>query len=252
MARPPVDPARRVTMETAVQKVEDVMTRSVITIAPETPIPEVARLLLEHGVSGLPVVTADGRILGVISEGDLLVKEAGLPRESGRPLSRLFGAGRPTREQQEKVDARTAGDAMTSPAITVGAAATVQSAAGLMTDRRVNRLPVVDADGRLVGIVTRADLVRAFVRSDADLVEAVRGDVLRATMWLDPDAFEVTASDGVVRIAGAVQRRSTAEMLVRFIRTVPGVVSVDPAITWSLDDRDIEAPSPDLLSPYDI
>ena len=234
------------------QKVEDAMTRSVLTVGAGTTIPEVARLLVDNGVSGLPVIDDSGHVLGVVSEGDLLLKEAGLPASSQRPLARLFGSGKATREQQAKVEARTAGDAMTAPAITIEADRTIQAAAELMTERHVNRLPVVDEEGRLVGIVTRADLVRAFVRSDADLVEAVRDDVLRGTMWLDPDAFEVSANGGVVLVKGAVQRRSTAEMIPRFVRTVPGVVSAEAEVTWSVDDSDIEAPDKDLLSPYDI
>lgn len=233
------------------QKVEQVMTRDVVAVAPEAPLMEVARLLVEHGVSGLPVVDAERRVLGVVSEGDLLVKEAGHPTRSRRPLARIFGLSRDAREQAAKVEATTAGEAMTSPAVTVEAGRSLQAAAELMTRLGINRLPVVDGEGRLVGIASRADLVRAFVRSDAELVEAIRSEVLLDSMWLDPETFEVTASDGNVRVRGRVQRRSTADMLERFVSMVPGVVAVDADIAWSVDDRDIEAPGKDLISPYE-
>lgn len=234
------------------QTVEQVMTRDVITVVPETPIMEVARLLVVHGISGLPVVDAENRVTGVVSEGDVLIKEAGHPAPSRRPLARMFGLGRETREQQAKVEAQTAGDAMTSPPVTIGPGTTIQAAAELMTARRVNRLPVVDGDGRLVGIVTRADLVRAFVRTDEELAAEIRSEVLLDILWLDPEAFEVAVDNGVVHVRGAVARRSTVDMIGRLVRMVAGVVAVDVDVTWATDDSRIEAPDRDLLSPYDI
>lgn len=234
------------------QTVDKVMTRDVITVTPETPIMEVARLLVDHGISGVPVTDPGGRVVGVVSEGDVLIKEAGHPTPSRRPLARLFGLGRESREQQAKVDAQTAGDAMTTPVLTIGAGTTIQAAAELMTARRVNRLPVVDGEGHLQGIVTRADLVRAFVRSDEELESEIRTEVLLHVLWLDPEKFQVSVHDGVVRVHGAVARRSTVDMIGRLVRMVPGVVAVDVDVTWETDDQLIEAPGPDLLSPYDI
>jgi len=224
------------------QTVAQVMTRNVITVTPETPINEVARLLVEHGVSGLPVVDADGVVVGVISEGDLLVKEAGYPTASRRPLARLFGAGREAREQAAKVEAQTAGEAMTSPALTIDEFRAIRAAAEVMTSSKVNRLPIVDADGKLLGIVTRADLIRSFVRSDEELLEVVRDEVLIRTMWLDPEKFEITVERGVVHLKGAVQKRSTAEMTAHFVTIVPGVVSADTDIAWTEDDGDGTVP----------
>jgi CBS domain-containing protein len=229
--------------------VQDVMTRAVITVDPAMPIREVARLLVDHGVSGLPVVDASGVVVGVISEGDLLVKEQGHEGVRHRPLARVFGESRETREAVAKVEARTAGDAMSKPPITIDAWRPVQAAADVMVQKKVNRLPVLDK-GALVGIVTRADLVRAFVRSDDQLAETVRSEVLLRALWLNPVNFDVVVTDGVVHVKGRVERRSTAEMLPRFVEMVPGVVAVETHLDWTVDDRQIEAPAPDLVGPY--
>jgi CBS domain-containing protein len=230
--------------------IQDVMTRSVVAVEPATPIRDVARLLVAHGISGLPVVDADGGVVGVISEGDLLVKEGGPDAVPHRPLARLFGESRETEEALARVEARTAGDAMTSPAVTIAADQPLNAAAALMVQRGIKRLPVTEG-GRLVGIVTRADLMRAFLQSDEELVGTIRREVLLRQLWINPEDFEVTAAQGVVTVRGRVERRSTAEMVARFVRTVPGVVAVEADVAWSIDDGDIEAPAPDLLGPYE-
>jgi len=228
--------------------VGDVMTRRVLSVRPDTPLKEVARLPVDHRISGLPVVDEEGKVLGVVSEADLLVKEQdpdALPR---RPLEWIFGKSAEAREMRSKVEARTAGDAMTAPAITIEASRSAHAAAGLMIERRVNRLPVTD-DGELVGIVTRADLVRSFVRSDEQLVQAIRDDVLLKALWIDPAQFTVEVADGVAAIRGSVDRRSTAAMVARMVEMVPGVVAVNAEIAWTVDDREIDAPAPDYFSP---
>jgi CBS domain-containing protein len=222
--------------------VEQVMTRSVITVTRETPISEVARLLVEHAISGLPVVDSEGRVIGVVSEGDLLVREAGRRAPARRPLARLRAPDRGARARRSKVEAATAGEMMTSPALTFEPYRALRTAAQVMTANEVNRLPVVDADGRLLGIVTRADLVRAFVRTDDELVEEIRREVLIRTMWLDPDRFAVTVSRGAARISGAVQKRSTAELVERFVMLMPGIISVETDITWTDDDGGLTVP----------
>jgi CBS domain-containing protein len=118
-----------------------------------------------------------------------------------------------------------------------------------MTSRGMNRLPVVD-DGRLVGIVTRADLVRAYVRSDEELAGTIKVEVLRQLLWLDPTAFTIEVRDGVATISGSVERRSTAEMIARTIAMVPGIVDVDASIRWQLEDRDIKPVERDVAFPY--
>ncbi|HET7027414.1 MAG TPA: CBS domain-containing protein [Candidatus Limnocylindrales bacterium] len=230
--------------------VRDVMTRSVVTARPETPLKEVARLLVEHAISGLPVVGPDGRVLGVVSEADFLIKERGAAAVRRRPLASLFGDSTQTRRQLAKVAASSAGEAMTGPAITIEVDQTPDEAAAIMVRQRVNRLPVTE-DGRLVGIVTRADLIRGYVRSDAELAESIREDVLRRALWLDPAHFEVGVEDGVARLAGHVERRSTAEIVERVVALVPGVIGVRAEIDWSIDDRDVQAPGRDYVSRYE-
>jgi predicted transcriptional regulator len=131
---------------------------------------------------------------------------------------------------------------MSSPAITIRPEASVHEAAALMVDSDVNRLPVV-ADGAMVGIVTRADLVRAYLRQDADIAFAVRERVLRRTMWLDPADFEIDVHDGIVRISGTVDRSSTAGIIERLIGLCDGVVGVRSNIGCRIDDSHLE-PAP--------
>ena len=212
------------------QTVEQVMTTEVVTVTPETPIAEVARILVERGISGLPVVDPEGRVLGIVSEGDLLVREAGHWSDE-KPQAR-----------GGKVDARTAGEAMTAPALTIEPFRAIRAVAEIMIGNHVNRLPVVDAEGRLLGIVSRADLVRAFVRTDAELERTIRSEVLIRDMWLDPDKFEVRVERGVAKVTGSVTKRSTAEVIARLLAMVPGIVAVEADIAWDIDDGGVTVP----------
>jgi CBS domain-containing protein len=233
---------------TAMMTVGDVMTRSVVTVRSWTPLKEVAQILIERRISGLPVVDDDGKLLGVVSEGDFLMKEQGAEAIHHRPLSRIFGESRTSRSRLAKIGALTAGQAMTSPALTIASGRHISEAAALMTARGVNRLPVVD-DGRLVGIVTRADLVRAYVRSDEELAATIRDDVLLRILWLDPAQFTVGVRDGVASITGRVERRSTAEMVGRAVSMVPGIVDVDTDLSWAVDDSQDDSTKLDLFFP---
>lgn len=232
-------------------KVRDVMTERVITTRPDALLKEVARKLVDNAISGLPVVDDAGHVIGLISETDLLIKESGPGRTHHRPLWRLIGESEATNARLAKMDAITARDAMTAPGVVINPDRSVHEAAELMVERRINRLPVVDADGRLLGIVTRADIVRAFVRPDEELAQTIRDDVLRKTLWIDPSAIELSIADGVVHVGGTVDRRSTAEIIERIIGQVDGVVAVEAELTWQLDDRAIEAPEKDLVWPSD-
>lgn len=216
-------------------RVHDVMTTEVLTIGPETPIRDVARILVEHRISGIPVCDVEGRVLGVVSEGDVLFKEHD-PKEAhtGGPLGWVVD-GTPNYAGWVKAQALTAGKAMTSPAITIGPQASVALAARLMCERQVNRLPVV-AGEQLVGIVTRADLVRAFARADDEIEREIRADVLERTMWIDGGRVDVDVSRGSVTLSGALERRSDVELLEKLVRCVPGVIVVASSVSWRIDD----------------
>lgn len=219
--------------------VRDVMTRSVVWVHRSAPLKEVAQALIDNDISGVPVLDLDGAVLGVVSEADLLVKEQGADAIRHRPLGRLLGESSESRAQLIKLRAVIAAEAMTAPAITITSGRSVHEAAAIMTARHINRLPVVD-DGRLVGIISRADLVRAYVRSDDELTATIREDVIRRIMWLDPALFTVVVKDGVASISGRVERRSTAEMIESSVRMVPGVIDVHASVSWSMDDRTLE------------
>lgn len=230
-------------------KVRDVMARSVVTVDRVTPLKDVAGLLVDNRISGLPVVDSDGTVLGVVSEADLLVKEQGPDAIRHRRMARLFGDSSESRAQLAKLAAVTAGEAMTAPAVTIGSGRPISEAAAIMTARKMNRLPVVD-DGRLVGIVTRADLVRAYVRSDDELADTIRDEVLLHILWLDPTLFHVAVTDGVASISGHVQRKSTAEMIAPTVSMVPGIIDVRVEVTWAVDDSQYEPSAPDPVFPF--
>lgn len=207
-------------------RVRDVMTTPVLTTRPSTPLREAALVLAREGVSGLPVVDAEGHVVGVLSEADIVAKE-GAPHRRDGILGWLLEPADPWLE--ERLLATSVEDAMTAPALTIEPDRTVTEAATVMTEEGVNRLPVVE-DGQLLGLVTRADLVRAFVRTDDEIRDEVREEVIRQTLWMDPSDLEITVADGHVRIVGTVAGEAEIELLERFVRRVPGVVDVTTAV----------------------
>jgi len=210
-------------------RIQDLMTTTVVTVGAATPLKDAAALLAEHRISGLPVVDEDGHVLGVLSEGDILFKETG-PPERPSLLERLLAV--PSIAFDPKLAARTAGEAMSAPAVTIGPRRPVTEAAMTMIEARVNRLPVVDDERRLIGIVTRADLVRAFVRPDDELEREIREDVLRRAMWIEPGVVGVEVAGGEVRLTGEVETKTDAEILPRLVQRVPGVVGVLSKVSW--------------------
>jgi len=202
-------------------KVRDLMSVEVLTTTPEAPLKEAAALLAERRISGVPVVDGNGAVVGVLSEADILVKTGG-----ALPRSGLLGwLLEPDFDLQDKIGARTAGEAMSAPAVTITPGRQVHDAAALMIAESVNRLPVVE-DGALVGILTRADVVRAFTRTDAEIADEIREEILRRTLWLEPGAVSMDVVEGAVQIEGEVETEADAELLPVFVARVPGVVSV--------------------------
>ena len=216
--------------------VAQVMTRNVLTVRPETPLRDVARLMADHGISGVPVVE-QGSVLGIVSEGDIVAKERGPVAAPGR-LAKWF-ARAPKPADTDRLEARTAGEAMTSPAITIDSWRTAADAAALMLDRRVHRLPVLK-DGNLVGIVSRADLVSAFARSDEEIAIDIREDVLLHSFWITPGEVEVLVRNGEVSLTGTVESDLLTQLVPETVQRVPGVVRVEQKLTVRATD---EAPA---------
>src|SRR5262245_10818556 len=214
--------------------VRDVMTEDVVVVRPTTPFKEVARVLADHGISALPVLDESDRLAGVVSEADLLYKE-----EYGTQEARFRLLASPDeRVARSKASADVAGQLMTSPALTIGPDAPLVEAAKVMDHHRVKRLPVVDGSGRLIGIVSRGDLLRTFLRSDDEIREEVIRDVFMRILWAEPEMFEVTVDDGVVALSGELQLRSSTVIAVRLTRKVDGVVDVIDNLSYQIDDHD--------------
>ena len=215
-------------------RVADIMSTEVAVARPEMSLKEAARLLVDRGVSGLPVVTGRDTVVGVISESDLLPRTADRPHRRSALARLLDRDGRTAPEPP----ARIVADVMSAPAITVEPFWTVPGAANVMRHRGVKRLPVVRAD-RLVGVVSRADVVRAFARSDEEIEREVRTlvDAQRA-LWSDELAVDVAVAAGEVTLTGAVERRSLAGTLASLAGRVPGVIAVASQLRWQDDDRE--------------
>ena len=210
-------------------RIDDLMTREVRTVRSDTPLKEAARILAEFQVSGLPVVDSDGYVLGVLSEGDILFKEIGI-QDTPSLVERLIGGTLGSVDLKRL--AKTAGQAMSTPAITIGARRAVSKAASMMIENGVKRLPVVDDGGRLIGIVTRADLVRAFVRSDEDVAREIYEDVIQRALWIGPGQVDVEVKDGEVRLSGEVETKADAEVIPELVQRVPGVIAVLSKLRW--------------------
>ncbi|MDR7414972.1 MAG: CBS domain-containing protein [Armatimonadota bacterium] len=212
-------------MEGAVRRLRarDVMTTPVYTVGPETPVPEVARLLVERHISGAPVVDETGRLVGIVTEADLLPKEAG---PAGLPLTALLGPEAPpeVREHLRRYRGRVVREVMTREVVTATEDTPVQQLAALMLRKRVNRIPIVRGE-RVVGIVTRNDVLRAFFRRDEDLERAAQ-ETLR-DLELDPGRLTIRAREGVLEIRGEVDSPEHARLVELVLRALDGVVDVD-------------------------
>ncbi|MGW2380059.1 CBS domain-containing protein [Streptomyces sp. NPDC001658] len=217
-------------------RIGSLMVGEVVTVGRDASFKQVARLLGEHRISGLPVVDEDDKVLGVISETDLILRQArrtGARAWAGRLRHGVRGAAVKSR-------ARTAGGLMSAPAVTVWVDATVPEAARLMAAHHVERLPVVDEEDRLVGIVTRRDLLRIFLRTDEEIRAAVKQEVLVNTLWLTPQNIAVDVRDGVVTLTGRMERRSEKVIALRTTGRVDGVVGVVDRLSYRTDDTRLQ------------
>jgi CBS domain-containing protein len=206
------------------------MTSDVSTIGPDALLKDAAIEFVQRRISGMPVVSSDGQVLGVVSETDILPKESGAQRGGGGLLQWFVDPGDPWINQ--RFDAVTVEDAMSSPARTILPERPLAEAAKIMLDEDVNRLPVVDLNGLLVGLVSRGDLIRAFARPDDEIRREIQEDVIHKAMWLDPKALDVTVTSGIVTLKGEVASEADAGLLPTFARKVPGVVDVRSTLTY--------------------
>lgn len=209
--------------------VKDVMSTHVIAVRDIATFKEIATTLHEQRVSAFPVIDEDNKVTGVVSEADLLAKEA-LEGTVPRTLQSLT-----QQNVRRRVNAVTAADLMTKPPVTIGPDESVTHAARLMFDRRVKRLPVTRDDGTLIGIVTRSDVLSVYSRSDADIQHQVTQNLILGTFMCDPYLFTVTVKNGIVTIKGAPETTQVGLDIVSAIRHVEGVVAVRDRLSYPAD-----------------
>jgi CBS domain-containing protein len=210
--------------------VKDVMTTRVVSVTRATSFRAMAAALHEYRVSAFPVLDDDGKVIGVVSEADMLAKAALDSEPDGMP-GMITGMLR--RKEHEKARGTTAGDLMTSPPVTVKPDDPLDRTARLMYTRKVKRLPVVDASGHLVGIVSRADLLAVFDRPDEDIRREILDQVIQRDLRTDPATFAVAVKDGIVTIGGAAETTEFGNDMVQRVRHVLGVVAVRDRLSCS-------------------
>jgi CBS domain-containing protein len=219
--------------------VADVMSTDLVVVTRSTPYKQLVTKMREHGIRALPVVDPGDRLAGIVTETDLALKQ------EYRPSDRVpFLEGMTQRRDRRKAAATVAEQCMSRPAAVVGPSATVPEAARLLHRRGVHHLPVVDEHGRLVGIVSRRDLLAVLLRGDDEIARSVRHGVLRATLDLPEDAIDVQVVEGVVRLRGTVELRSQAREIGKLTQVIQGVVGVVDELDYRRDDTVPSWPRP--------
>ncbi|HEU4424419.1 MAG TPA: CBS domain-containing protein [Pilimelia sp.] len=213
-------------------KVRDVMTADVVSVPADALFREIVEVLTRRGVSAVPVVDRGRRVLGVVSEADLLPK---VEFADGVDEPHLF-EGRRHRVARGKATGVVAGELMSAPVITVSADVSVVEAAKLLESTGVRRLPVVDRTGRLVGIVSRRDILRVFLRPDAKIRAEILDEVLGRLLWMEPNQVRVAVASGVVTLTGELECRSLVQLTLRQVERVDGVVGVIDRLSYRIDD----------------
>ena len=209
--------------------IKDVMTTRVISVTRDASFRTMAAALHEYRISAFPVLDDEGKVIGVVSEADMLAKQALESEPKGMPG---MIAGLLRRKEHEKARGTTAGDLMTSPAVTVTPDDTLERAARLMYTRKVKRLPVVDANGHLVGIIGRADLLAVFDRSDEDIRREILDQVIRRDLRTDPATFSALVKDGIVTLEGVAETIEFGDDLKQRVQHVQGVVAVRDRLSY--------------------
>ncbi|CAL2057781.1 conserved protein of unknown function [Streptomyces murinus] len=202
-------------------RVGDVMTRAAVAVGRTALFKDIVARMEQWNVSALPVLEGDGRVVGVVSEADLLPKEEFRDSDPDRMTQRRRLG------DLAKAGGVTAEDLMSTPAVTVHADATLAEAARIMALKRVKRLPVVTAEGVLEGVVSRGDLLKVFLRDDRELADEIRREVLDVLFPAPVEPLHVVVVDGVVTLTGKVTDGTRIPLAVRMVRGVEGVVGVD-------------------------
>jgi serine/threonine-protein kinase len=226
--------------------VKDVMTTPVVTVNCEDGFRTIVRTLEQHRVSAVPVVDSEGLVVGIVSEGDLLIKEA-----EPMPSKAVLFEGKQRRLEKAKAMGRSAKEVMTAPVVTIEPEATLAQAAHLMLGKRVKRLPVIDQHGQLAGIVSRGDILKVFLRSDSEIRAEVVDQLIAQTLGQAAVKVDVSVHDGVVSLSGVVDRRSEIRMLARAVFQVDGVVGVHDALDFRHDDTGPPAIPAPWLGPFE-
>lgn len=206
-------------------RARDVMTHPVVTVHPEMPIRDVIRTMIERRISGVPIVDRVGHLVGIVTEGDVLLKEAG---PGGVPLLGYMGAPfnrTTTTEALDRSHGATAGDVMSTDVICAHDATPVKEIACLMARNGVNRIPIVK-NRHVLGIVTRADILKVFDRPDSTLLAAVRRTLLE-DLRIDPDRLDVSVQRGVAYISGTVTDPRDISLIETFVAEIDGLAGLD-------------------------
>jgi CBS domain-containing protein len=214
-------------------RVRDLMTTEVLTVNPDMALKEAARVMLDAGVSGMPVVD-DGVMVGIITEADFVASEADRRAERRAGLLRYLHA-----EHEIPSQERLVGDVMTKAVKTIGPEADHADAARLMEKGHIKRIPVVE-DGQLVGLLSRWDILRAYTRSDTDILDEIQSHVIKDVLWIDPRRVDVTSVDGNITLRGRLETKSDATLLVELIKRLDGVTSVQDHLDWEVDNTKLE------------
>lgn len=211
----------------------DVMSSPVVMLAPGDAIPDAARTFTQWHISGAPVVDDDGRLVGMVTEGDILVKAAGPAGHS--LLAEVFRSRREVHEEERRLTGKVVADVMTPDVIQARESTPLRELAATMSRNEINRIPIV-RDREIVGIVTRNDVLRMYCRTDRELAHDVR-DTIRKDLWVDPTGLEIDVDGGRVAVRGEVSRHSDAKLIRSFVGLVEGVVSIDTTgLVWTVDD----------------
>jgi CBS-domain-containing membrane protein len=206
--------------------VKEIMTTQVVAVKVDASFKEMAAALREHRVSAFPVINDEGKVIGVVSEADMLAKEVLNADHAGTIVAMLH------RREQDKADGLTARDLMTHPAVTVTPDDSVEQAARLMYTLQVKRLPVIDHGGFLVGIISRTDVLAVYDRPDDEIWQEIIDNVIVHRFLLEPDQFTVAVQAGVVTLAGSPESVALGHDLVHKIRHVQGVVAVRDRLSY--------------------